>query len=177
VSSAAGVQHSSLKKGQLVVDLSGVPFSTWFGVSIVPNDIGCGLPVGHEVLLKGVNPMLPPQPNLPNLQAVDGWVNPSFPADQEAFTAVCRVQNTGGKPSGPFVAHMALDNEAQSVDVSVPSLAPGLAVDLTWPFNTGLPHGDHFVYTYRDQKNAVKELSKSWVVGDNVGYVGFMIGF
>jgi hypothetical protein len=50
---------------------------------------------------------------------------------------------------------LELDNAAQTADVSVNSLAPGEATDISWNFNEGLPTGNHFVYCYFDSKGVI----------------------
>jgi hypothetical protein len=174
--------ESSIDNGQTGFDLSGMPYpAAGFHFHIDPMDIGCGYAGGREVQVVGVTPAppptpTPPKPSLANLQVINSDVNPAFPDKSEAFVLFFTVRNTGGSPAGAFVAHLALDNNAQVADVNIKGLAPSETLDITWPFTNGLPAGDHFAYAYLDQANAVQESSKQFVVGDNVGNVGFIVG-
>jgi hypothetical protein len=163
--------HGPLQADHVMVDLGGKPFWPGIGLTISPYYPYCGF-APQTIVLTGRQPTLEPPPTPPiDLVATNPWYEPTFIHPGTPFTVHFTAINAGGTASGPFVATLVRGNGAQTEDVNIPSLPPGFALDIPWPFTGGLGAGDHYFQCILDSGFAVAEVTKL----NNVTAIGIIV--
>jgi hypothetical protein len=169
-----GQIFSPVQSGQLVLDMGGKEYWSGMGVFVAPyaySLTSCNF-APRFIELVGIQPTVPPPPPAPAELFGDTWYEPAFIHPGTPFTVHFTAINGGGTATGPFVARLQLGNGVQTEDVDIPSISPGSAQDIYWPFNSGLAAGNHWFYCYLDWTNAVTEVSKL----NNTISLGMIVG-
>ncbi|MDW7772462.1 MAG: CARDB domain-containing protein [Desulfobulbaceae bacterium] len=107
-------------------------------------------------------PPPPPPTKKPDLWIQTVWSEPALPRAGEAFTVYFIGANIGSAQSPASKVKIALSGNAkQSVEIQLPSLAPGEPFKGWWPFPSGLAAGNYYFDVYLDSENKVDELNEN----------------